>query len=192
MVIAIAAVALLIIFTGYLIIYNVFQISVAGDIRFYGLLKTIGTTPRQLRRIIRLQALVLSAAGIPAGLALGWLIGGRLTPVVVSRLNGVEAVTSASPWIFFIAALFGPVHSTRFLPQTGRMAAKVSPVEAVRYAEGGSGKTRAKGRKARRVSPFTMAWANLGRSKGKTVVTVLSLSLAVVAADRDGELCRRF
>ncbi len=39
------------IFTGYLIIYNIFQISVAGDIRFYGLLKTIGTTPRQ--RIIR-------------------------------------------------------------------------------------------------------------------------------------------
>ena len=36
---------LLIIFTGYLIIYNVFQISVTNDIRFYGLLKTIGTTP---------------------------------------------------------------------------------------------------------------------------------------------------
>ena len=60
------------------------------------------------------------------------------------------------------------------------MAARVSPVEAVRYTEGGSEKTRAKGRKARKVSPFTMAWANLGRSKGKTVVTVLSLSLAVV------------
>ncbi len=179
-VIAIAAVALLIIFTGYLIIYNVFQISVAGDIRFYGLLKTIGTTPRQLRRIIRLQALVLSAAGIPAGLALGWLIGGRLTPVVVSRLNGVEAVTSASPWIFFIAALFALFTVLVSCRKPGRMAAKVSPVEAVRYAEGGSGKTRAKGRKARRVSPFTMAWANLGRSKGKTVVTVLSLSLAVV------------
>ena len=178
-VVAIAAMALLINFTGYLIIYNVFQISVAGDIRFYGLLKTIGTTPRQLRRIIRLQALALSAAGIPAGLAIGWLIGGRLTPVVVSRLNGVEAVTSTSPWIFLIAALFALFTVLVSCRKPGRMAAKVSPVEAVRYAEGG-GKTRAKGRKARRVSPFTMAWANLGRSKGKTVVTVLSLSLAVV------------
>ena len=64
--------------------------------------------------------------------------------------------------------------------QPGRMAARVSPVEAVRYTEGSSEKTRVKGRKARKVSPFTMAWANLGRSKGKTVVTVLSLSLAVV------------
>ena len=34
------------ILTGYLIIYNIFQISVIRDIRFYGLLKTIGTTGR--------------------------------------------------------------------------------------------------------------------------------------------------
>ncbi|HIV41651.1 MAG TPA: ABC transporter permease [Candidatus Mediterraneibacter guildfordensis] len=178
-VIAIAAMALLIIFTGYLIIYNVFQISVAGDIRFYGLLKTIGTTPRQLRRIIRLQALALSAAGIPIGLVTGWLIGGRLTPVIVTRLNGVEAVTSVSPWIFLSAGLFALFTVLISCRKPGRMAAKVSPVEAVRYAEGG-GKTRAKGRKTRKVNPFTMAWANLGRSKGKTAVTVLSLSLAVV------------
>ena len=179
-VIAIAAVILLIIFTGYLIIYNVFQISVAGDIRFYGLLKTIGTTPRQLRRIIRLQALALSAAGIPIGLVIGWLIGGRLTPVIVSRLDGIVPMTSVSPWIFLAAALFALLTVLLSCRKPGRMAAKVSPVEAVRYTEGGGGKTRVRGRKARRVSPFSMAWANLGRSKRKTVVTVLSLSLAVV------------
>lgn len=179
-VIAIAAVALLIIFTGYLIIYNVFQISVAGDIRFYGLLKTIGTTPRQLRRIIRLQALALSAAGIPVGLVIGWLIGGQLTPVIVNQLDGVTPVTSVSPWIFVIAALFALFTVLLSCHKPGKIAARVSPVEAVRYTEGGSANSRAGSRKARKVTPFTMAWANLGRSKGKTVVTVLSLSLAVV------------
>ena len=176
---AIAAVALLIIFTGYLIIYNVFQISVAGDIRFYGLLKTIGTTPRQLRRIIRLQALALSIAGIPIGLVLGWFVGGQLTPVIVERLNGVVALTSQNPLIFVIAALFALFTVLLSCRRPGRMAAKVSLVEAVCYTEAGS-KNRAKGRRARKVSPFTMAWANLGRSKGKTTVTVISLSLAVV------------
>ncbi|WP_318708696.1 ABC transporter permease [Candidatus Acetatifactor stercoripullorum] len=176
---AIVAVALLIIFTGYLIIYNVFQISVAGDIRFYGLLKTIGTTPRQLRRIIRLQALALSIAGIPIGLVLGWFVGGQLTPVIVERLNGVIAPTSQNPLIFIIAALFALFTVLLSCRRPGRMAAKVSPVEAVRYTEAGS-KNRAKGRRARKVSPFTMAWANLGRSKGKTTATVISLSLAVV------------
>ena len=179
MIAAVAVVLLLIIFTGYLIIYNVFQISVAGDIRFYGLLKTIGTTPRQLRRIIRIQALALSAAGIPIGLVLGWLIGGQLTPVIVERLNGVVTLTSLNPLIFIIAALFALFTVLLSCRRPGRMAAKVSPVEAVRYTEAGN-RTRARGRKARKVSPLTMAWANLGRNKDKTAVTVLSLSLAVV------------
>ena len=38
----------IILVSGYLIIYNIFYINVFGDIRFYGLLKTIGTTKKQL------------------------------------------------------------------------------------------------------------------------------------------------
>ena len=41
---AILAFVLVVVFTGYLIIYNVFRISVTNDIRFYGMLETIGTT----------------------------------------------------------------------------------------------------------------------------------------------------
>lgn len=175
----IAVMLLLIIFTGYLIIYNVFQISVAGDIRFYGLLKTIGTTQGQLRKIIRRQAFLLSLVGIPIGLILGWLIGGKLTPVVIAQLNGISSVVATSPVIFVFAAVFAlfTVWVSCFRP--ARMAAKVSPVEAVRYTEGSvAGKK--KHRKFTKVSVFSMAWANLGRSKGKTLVTVVSLSLAVV------------
>ena len=173
-----AGVLLLTLLTGYLIIYNVFQISVAGDIRFYGLLKAIGVTPRQLRRIIRIQALTLSAAGIPLGLVLGWLLGGLLAPAVARRLNDVETVVSASPLLFVGAALFALVTVLLSCARPGRMAARVSPVEALRYTEG-SGKWRARARKARTVSPFSMARANLGRSRGKTAVTILSLGLAV-------------
>ncbi|WP_300136464.1 ABC transporter permease [uncultured Oscillibacter sp.] len=178
-VIAIAAMLLLIIFTGYLIIYNVFQISVTGDIRFYGLLKTIGTTPRQLGWIIRQQALTLSLAGIPLGLIAGWFIGGQITPAIVSQLEGIVPMTSVSPMIFLGAALFSLVTVLLSCRKPGRVAAKVSPIEAVRYTEGGTIKRKQKkGRKG--VSLLSMAWANLGRSRGKTAVTVTSLSLAVV------------
>ncbi|WP_419013053.1 ABC transporter permease [Dysosmobacter sp.] len=178
-VIAIAAMLLLIIFTGYLIIYNVFQISVTNDIRFYGLLKTIGTTPRQLGWIIRQQALTLSLAGIPLGLIAGWFIGGQITPAIVSQLEGIVPMTSVSPMIFLGAALFSLVTVLLSCRKPGRVAAKVSPIEAVRYTEGGTIKRKQKkGRKG--VSLLSMAWANLGRSRGKTAVTVTSLSLAVV------------
>ena len=176
---AIAAMLLLIIFTGYLIIYNVFQISVTNDIRFYGLLKTIGTTPRQLGWIIRQQALTLSLAGVPLGLIAGWFIGGQITPAIVSQLEGIVPVTSVSPVIFIGAALFSLVTVLLSCRKPGRAAAKVSPIEAVRYTEGGT--IRRKTKKGRGgVSLLSMAWANLGRSRSKTAVTVTSLSLAVV------------
>ena len=188
---AVAALALLIGFTGYLIIYNVFQISVTNDIRFYGLLKTIGTTPRQLRRIIRQQALTLSLAGIPLGLVLGWLIGGQLTPAIVSQLNGVVPMTSVSPVIFIGAALFSLVTVLLSCRKPGRIAGKVSPIEAVRYTEGGGIKRKTK--KGRRgVSLLSMAWANLGRSRGKSAITVISLSLAVVLLTITATITRGF
>ena len=98
--IAIAGLLLIILFTGYLIIYNVFQISVSQNIRFYGLLKTVGTTGRQLRHMIHLQAMGLSAIGIPLGLLVGYGVGTKLTPVVLGRLNGVvQDAVSASQHI---------------------------------------------------------------------------------------------
>lgn len=177
-VIFVVVMLLLILFIGYLIIYNVFQISVAGDVRFYGLLKTIGTTPRQIRRMIRQQALLLSVVGIPLGLVLGWLVGKALVPVVVSQTDGIELVTSTSPWIFVGSALFALVTVFISCFRPGRMAGRVSPIEALRYTEA-SGRSKGS-RKKEKVSLFSMARANLGRSRGKTIITIVSLALAVV------------
>ena len=178
--VAIIAFLVLVIFTGYLIIYNIFQISVSGDIRFYGLLKTIGVTPRQLRRIIRGQALFLCIVGIPIGLLLGYGVGAILTPVVMARTNfGVEVSTvSTSPWIFFAAALFALITVLLSCSRPGKIASKVSPVEATKYTESFKGKK--KHRTTRGAKVHQMAFANLGRNKRKTVLVVISLSLSVV------------
>ena len=179
-ILAIVAVLILVTFTGYLVIYNIFQISVAGDIRFYGLLKTIGVTPRQLRRIIRQQALMLSGAGIPAGLLLGYGVGALAVPVTLSTsiMGGKYTTISLSPWIFLGAAVFSLLTVLLSCSRPGRIAGRVSPVEAVRYTE--AQQTAQRTRASRRVTPLSMAWANLGRSRRKTALVVVSLSLAVV------------
>lgn len=178
--IGIVMLLMLIIFTGYLIIYNVFQISVAGDIRFYGLLKTIGTTPKQLKRIIRKQALILSVIGIPLGLIIGYLVGIKLTPVILSRLNGVVVNTlSASPAIFIGSALFSLFTVFLSCRRPGKMAANVSPIEAVRYTDGVKSKKVIR-KNSKGISLPKMALANLGRSGGRTAVTIISLSLAII------------
>lgn len=178
-VLLIVCVLALILFTGYLIIYNVFQISVSSDIRFYGLLKTIGTTSRQLRRVVHLQAIMLSLAGIPLGLVLGWFLGGVLTPVIVQQLNAVTSVVSVSPAGFALSALFALMTVLISCRRPSRLAGKVSPIEAIRYTQAKVVQRKHK-RTKKGVSLFSMAWANLGRSRSKTVITILSLSLSVV------------
>lgn len=178
--VAIIAFLALVIFTGYLIIYNIFQISVTGDIRFYGLLKTIGVTPRQLRRIIRQQALFLCVVGIPIGLLLGYGVGASLAPVVMARTTygvGVSTV-STSPLIFFASALFALITVLLSCSRPGKIASKVSPVEATKYTE--IVRNKKKHRTTRGAKVHQMAFANLGRNKRKTVLVVISLSLSVV------------
>jgi len=178
-VVAIGLVLLLMMGTGYLIIYNVFQISVVGDIRFYGLLKTIGTTQKQIRRIIRNQALLLSAIGIPVGLFFGWLVGAKLTPVILDELNVVTEKATLHPFIFLFATLFALSTVLISCHRPGRVAAAISPVEAIRYTQGDvTGRLMKKGKGGG--SLLSMARDNLARNKSKTIITVVSMALSVV------------
>ncbi len=178
-IVALVLMLLLIIFTGYLIIYNIFRISVSNEIRHYGMLKTIGTTGTQIRRMILIQAMVLSVAGIPLGMLLGWGTGAILTPFVVKELSiAQDAGTSVSPFIFLFSVIFAVITVLISCLKPGKIAASVSPIEALRYTEAASKKKFRTGEKG--ATLLGMAAANLAGSKGKTVLTILSLSLSVV------------
>ncbi len=182
MVLALIAALLLIMFTGYLIINNIFRIAVSNDVRFYGLLKTIGTTGRQIKRIILLQAAALSAIGIPVGAAAGYFLGIVITRVTAVNMDGIVMVSSIDPLIFVGASLFSLITVYLSCGKPRRMAAKISPIEALRYTEGV--RSRRKERKGRTGALIPkMAWANLGRNKSKTLISVLSMSLAIVVLE---------
>ncbi len=172
---------LLILLTGYLIIYNVFQISVMKDIRYYGLLKTIGTTGKQVKRILRRQALKLSFMGIPIGLIAGFFIGKWIVPLVLARTDfaNEEAVVTMNPMIFMGSAVFALATVFISVRKPAKIAAKVSPVEAVRYTDSNVGKKKQK-KSTDGGKLWKMALSNIGRSKKRTVVIIASLSLAVV------------
>lgn len=193
-VIPILLAAVLIIFTGYLIIYNIFQISVVKDIRFYGLLKTIGTTPRQIRRLIIRQALLLSAAGIPIGLLTGWLLGNILLPsiVAISSYKSAQAGASPHPLIFLGSALFALFTVFISCRKPGRTASRVSPVEAVRYT-GILDNLRRSGKKSTDGGRlYKMALSNLGRSKKRTLMVIISMSLWLILLNTVFTISRGF
>ena len=48
-----SGIALVTVLSAYLLIYNIMYLSVAGNIRYYGLLQTIGMTGRQIRQLMQ-------------------------------------------------------------------------------------------------------------------------------------------
>ena len=169
----------LILTSGYLIIYNIFSLNVASDIKSYGLLKTIGTTEKQLKKLVRQQAVFLSAMGIPCGLILGAVLGKCLFPVIVKNfeLKGVEF--SIHPLVMVGAAVFSFFTVWISCNKPCKLAAKVSPIEAVRYTDKSTCDSK-KERKSRKLTTFSFAWANMGRNRKKVVVVVASLSLSMI------------
>lgn len=176
--------------SGYLIIYNIFYINVIRDISYYGLLKTIGTTGKQLRQIVRRQALMLSVWGIPIGLLGGILVGNLLLPVIMNSMVYASSINQQvvwKGWIFAGAALFSFVTVYISCIKPCRVVSRVSAIEAVRYTEGQdrrqgrfSRKAAKKRKKTKPVTPFAMAVQNVGRNRKRVFIVVASLSLALV------------
>lgn len=172
---------IVVIFTaGYLLIYNVFYISIAQDIRFYGMLKTMGTTSRQIRKIVYKKAMHFSIIGIPLGMAFGWPLGRVLLPAIIRILSeNMKVVTTFNPLIFIVAIIFALITVFVSCRKPAKMAAKVSPVEAIKYVEK-SFSTRYKEKRSRHISPAMMAIGNFHRNKKKVVIVTLSFALSIV------------
>lgn len=164
---------------GYLLIYNVFYISIAQDIRFYGMLKTLGTTARQIKKIVYKKAIKLSIIGIPLGLLLGWPIGRLLLPFIVNILtDDIRVVTTINPVIFLVAIFFSLITVFISCRKPAALAAKVSPIEALHYVEQAG--TKKKQRRSKHISTIMMAKNNLGRNKKKVTIVTLSFALSIV------------
>ncbi len=166
---------ILVFVAGYLIIYNIFQISVTTDIQFYGKLKTLGMTARQLKRLIYGQAGRLCLLGIPVGMVLGYLLGMVLVPVWIQM---EDARVSVSPLIFIGSAAFAGMTVLISCMRPARMAGKVSPMEALRYNDVQRGGRSVK-RRSGSAGLSALAWSNLGRNRKRTVTVICSLTLGL-------------
>lgn len=176
---ALAVFLLFIIMTaGYLIIYNVFLISITADIHYYGLLKTVGTTDRQLKKIVLNQAYSLTLLALPLGLIAGFLISFGLVPFVASTMLDIPCKIYFNPFIFLLSAIFTWLTVRISCRKPCRIIKRISPVEAVRYSEYSGEKKKAK--KTRKVSTLSMAWENINRNVKKTISVVFSIAISII------------
>ena len=176
---------ILFMFCGYLLIYNVFEIAVTNDIRQYGLLRTVGTTSKQIKRLVNWQALYLFLIGTPVGLLVGLLVGRGVLPAAIEVFafdygaSNIEVGSLPYLAIVIISILFSGITVFISTRKSVKKASRVSPVEAVRYVEHEHFSVKRKTSHSGSVIS-RMATANTTRNKRRTVFIVVSLTLSIV------------
>lgn len=131
-----AAFLLLVMVSGYFLIYNVFHISIINEIRFFGLLKTIGTTGRQLKKLLKYQMHRQAVIGILLGMGGGFLLGVKLTPTILNALDKTYMDFYQVPNLGLVAltaAAFSYLTVSISCRKPFRTASSISPIEAVKY-----------------------------------------------------------
>lgn len=169
----------LFILCGYLLIYNIFDIGVMQDIQEFGIMKTIGMTGKQIKRLMRRQMLLLSLIGIPIGLVIGYGLGALLLPVILKNWEYSEEeltiVQSVHPAIFILTVLFVLLTVFLSMRRPSKKATKYSAIETAKYTEV---KKKTAEKDIRSIK--NIARSNLQRNKKRTILVFTSLILSIV------------
>ncbi|MGI5824928.1 MAG: FtsX-like permease family protein [Bacillota bacterium] len=177
--------ALLIIFFSGMVIYSIYYVSVITDVQEIGKLKALGASKKQIKKMLLSEGMLVSVLAIPPGVIIGYLIPYLAFPPVMNKMASatLSAVAIEQYHMFSLPVLLGVVATVLVtvyisLLKPMRMAAKISPVEAIRYQESSRGTKLRKGN--REVNLLRLSAANLTRNKRRTVVTMLTMALSCV------------
>ena len=176
-----SGIALVTVLSAYLLIYNIMYLSVAGNIRYYGLLQTVGMTGRQIRQLMQKQLLWIGGIGMLAGILIGAGTSFFLIPVVVKTFVSGKEMGAVQVTFHPVIVLLTVLLTGCTVWYAGRKPTKIavgsSPVEALEYRVVFSVRKRHKTRKGSLI--VRMALEQLTRNKKKTMVTMLSLAASL-------------
>jgi putative ABC transport system permease protein len=165
------------------VIYNAFNISVMERIKHFGILRSIGATKPQIRKLVFKEALIMSVIAIPIGIVCGF--AGVLISFNVFMDGFLGAFTIGFyPQVIVVAVLLGlvTIFLSAFFP--ARTASKVSPIDAIRgtMVVKGDRIKRRSGLWAKIIFKFEgqVAYKNIKRSRKRFYVTCLSLMMSLI------------
>lgn len=169
------------------VIYNSFNISILERISQFGLLRSVGSTPKQIRDMVFKEATLLSAIGIPIGLFCG-VLAMKIVLYIISLIKFdfvADFEIVISPIVFLISSILGLV--TIYLSAYGpaKKAGKISPLDAVRNTGGFKKETFKKVKSSKLIRKLfgmegELAYKNLRRNRKRFVITVFSMVISIV------------
>ncbi|HBN6208829.1 TPA: ABC transporter permease [Clostridioides difficile] len=185
-------VALLVLLASGLVIYNILKISVTKKIKEYGCLRGIGAEPNQIYKIVILQILILCTIAIPIGAVIGIISSKGITGMVTNILNPdillandnkeitelIHKNTTAYMFPLVLSTSISLIFSFISALPSAIYASHVSPKIAM---AGSTTKIKRKIKREKTIKNFErhLAWLNLKRNKGRTIITILSLFMSI-------------
>lgn len=165
---------------AYLLIYNIMYLSVTGNIRYYGLLQTVGMTGHQIYRLIYRQMLFVGTGGIVLGIAGGCGISFFVIPSLVKAFgirDKVQVVFHPAIFVLTVLLVAGTIYIGSRKP--AKIAVTVSPIEANRYSTEimPHGKTHLSHEKGNVIGH--MGVRKVFAEKKKTLISILSLAVGL-------------
>ena len=184
MIVMVILLVLFLVGSGYLLIYNVLYISISKDTRFYGLMKTIGTTQKQIKLLVKKQALQFACIGIPIGILLATAVSFGIVPLFLQQgfkqgKSSMDAVVFFHPAIFILSIIFSAMTVWMACNAPAKAAAKISPVEALRFQNFAPKKMKIRN-STNGGKLYIMAFHNIFRDKKRAVLVFLSLFMGTV------------
>ncbi len=174
----VGVVVLIIMIAGYLMIYNIFYISIVNDMQFYGRLKLIGMQNWQIRRLLGYEVVRLCMSSIPVGLLLGWAIGTKSLPVFLKLMSiSASNVQTFYPLVFVYSLFFVLFTVYISMRKPLKLLKEIQPIETVKYL---GGMNLRKGIHAKEsFSIATFAYRNINRNRKKSILLIASLTLVM-------------
>ena len=185
----IAVVIFIIMFTSIFCIRNSFAIAITEKMKMYGMLASVGTTRKQIKRNVISETLILGLIGIPLGILSGIVAVIVLIKIVnliagdimFGNVNGIIFKVSIYPIILAIVLSIITIYLSAL--SSAKKASKVSPIDLLRN----SNEIKLNSKKLK--VPFwvskifgtggILAYKNLKRSKKKYRTTVVSLAVSI-------------
>lgn len=152
-----------------LVIYGVFYLSVIGKIHQFGQLRTIGMTKKQMKKLVAKEGRRLFLYASPIGILIGGIAGYFIIPSGFSIINTLLMAVCVFAIVYIITMI--SVH------KPAKLAAAVSPMEALRYVPQDDMKKTANKKMCRSLTPLGLGVMNFSKNKKKAAVTMLSLAL---------------
>lgn len=162
-------VGIVILLACVLVIYGVFYLSVIGKIHQFGQLRTIGMTKKQMKKLVSKEGRRLFLYASPTGILIGAVAGYFIIPSGFSIVNTLIIAVCVFVVTYLITMI--SVH------KPAKIAAAVSPMEALRYTPQDTMKKTANKKMCRSLTPFGLGMMNFSKNRKKAVITMLSLGL---------------